>query len=325
MINNFKLEIIKRFPGLQRWIRYNYGLIPEKLKATDFIFGGLGVTKKVLRPDGQWTLWLPSDERQSGRRVETMACTCFSLLNVLEMLAKVKAYGEWNKSDRFSSKLSGVTRSGNSQSKVLDSVRKLHGIVNEEVWPSNIDDFSWSEFYASIPQDVVDSGFTFVNEYEVGYEAVWSTPNALKEALKYSPLYIAGFAWAYDGGFYRSYGNPNHAFVLVGYVDGQYWLAYDSYAPHLKKLAWDYKIFYPKVITLNKRGEIWNMAKIADLVKRGFKYIILPETFGEIYEIFPTELKKIEPAEWNNRAVQMSSDQKTLIGISNEYFNQLKL
>jgi len=324
MFNNFKKLIIDKFPYLQRYIRYNYGLLLEGLKEEDFVFGGLsGLSKKILQSDGQWTDYLPADERQSGRAIESMACTCFSLLNVIEMIAKRKGYGDWNKSDRFTAKLSGTSRNGNLQSRVLDSVRKKHGSVDEEVWASNIDTFNWSQFYASIPAEVQDKGKTFINDFELGYEAVWSTPNALKEALKYSPLYIAGFAWSNSGGLYRSYGSPNHAFTLVGYVDGQYWLAYDSYNPFLKKLAWDYKIYYPKVITLNRVGEKFNMGEIANLIRRGFQYIILPQKAGEIFELSSEGLKYISPDDWNTLAVQTSAEQKKLIGISNEFYYKL--
>lgn len=96
-MNKLFLKLTIKYPFLNRFLPHNYGLIPEKLKEKDFVFGGLGLQKKVLSPNGQWLDVLPSEEKQQGRRVETMACTCFSLLNVLEMLAKKKAYGEWNK------------------------------------------------------------------------------------------------------------------------------------------------------------------------------------------------------------------------------------
>lgn len=323
-LNQIKKKIIDKFPSLQRWVRYNYGFLQEKLKPEDYIFGGLtSLNKKILQPDGQWTDYLPTDERQSGRMIESMACTCFSLLNVIEMLAKRKGYGDWNKSDRFTAKLSGTGENGNLQNRVLDSVRKNNGSVDEEIWPSKINEFNWSQFYSLIPQDIQKKGMTFINDFELGYEAVWSTANALKEALKYSPLYIAGFAWSNNGGLYRSYGSPNHAFTLVGYVEGQYWLAYDSYEPFLKKLAWDYKIYYPKVITLNRVGEKFNMGEIANLMKRGFQYIILPQKAGEIYELTSEGLKYISPDDWNTLAVQISADQKKLIGVSNEFYDKL--
>lgn len=227
-----------------------------------------------------------------------------------------------NLSDRFLAKMSGVTPNGNSQSKVLDSLRKLHGAVPEEVWPSNIDEFSWNEFYSSIPQDIVDSGYKFVEEYEVGYEAVWSTPNALKAALQYSPLYVAGYAWSFSNGFYRS-GSPNHAFTLVGYVDGVCWFAYDSYYPFIKKLAWDYKFFYPKVITLNKRGEVYNLMEIKNLINRGFRWILRAEGAGEIYELKEDGLKYISAECWNNLQVQLSADAKKLVGITEDLYNKL--
>ena len=323
-INNLKKKIIDRWPKLQRWVKYNFGLIPEDLKPEDYIFGGLtSLTKKILQPSGQWLDFLPSEEKQQGRRVETMACTCFSCLNVLEMLAKKRDFGDWNKSDRFTAKLSGTSYNGNLQSRVLDSVRKVNGSVDESLWPANIDEFSWSEFYATVPKAIQDKGLIFVNDYEVGFEAVWSTANALKEALKYSPLYVAGFAWAESGGLYRSYGSANHAFTLVGYKDGEYWLAFDSYFPYIKKLAWNYSICFPKVITLNKRGASYNANEIKNLMNRGLAYIMRVMAAGEIYKLDTDKLTYISPEEWNNLNVELSADQKKLVGVSEEFFNRL--
>ena len=317
----FKLSL--RFPFISKIIKVNDGFIEEPLKDDDWVFGASPLIKKVLQPDGQWTKFLPEDEKQQGYRVETMACTVFSFLNVLEMLAKRKEFGDWNKSDRFTAKLSGVSYNGNTQSRVMDSVRKLYGTVDEWVWPSNIDIFNWSQFYSVIPSDIQAKGFTFLNDYEVRYEAILTNASALKEGLKYSPIYLAGYAWAESLGLYRSWGNSNHAFTLVGYVDGSHWLAYDSYSPYLKKLAWNYQFYYPKLITLDKRGEQYNVNEVRKLIQRGWKYIIRAKSSGQIYELKTEGLKYISPQEWNKIAVQYASEQKILEGINEIDFNRL--
>lgn len=322
-LNLIKKHLIDKFPYLGKFITFNYGLIKEELKETDYIFGASPLNKKILQPNGDWSEYLPAPERQSGRNIETMACVSFSLLNVIETLFKRKYGLDKNFSDRFLAKMSGTGRNGNLQSTVIDTARKS-GLVNEEDYPSDFDTFNFSKYYEPIPEDVVAKARLFLNEYEIGYEAVTPTISAMREALKYSPLWVAGYAWYYSNGYYRSIGSPNHCFVLYN-IDQVYAYkkALDSYEPWLKKLSPDFTIYYPKVVTLNKKGEQFNTAEIINLIKRGLKYIMRVQGKGEIYEISTNGLKYISPEDWNNINVQLSSDQKKLVGISEEYFQSL--
>ena len=52
----------------------------------------LGAVEEVIRPDGQWDAFLPSDEIQVGM-FETFNCTAFALTSVVEILIK-QLYGE---------------------------------------------------------------------------------------------------------------------------------------------------------------------------------------------------------------------------------------
>jgi hypothetical protein len=286
-------KLIDLIPILGKYLKFNYGLLLEDLKPDDYRLGSSPLLKGVLQDNGQWDEFLPEDERQSGRRIETMACTCFSLLNCVEIMAKRKNLNIYNLSDRFSAKMSGCGTTGNLMSRVLDSVRKNHGAVNEEEWPSNIEDFNWSEFYSSIPKSIQDKGLIFPNDFDLGYEAIWSNPQVLKDNLRYSPLYVAGYAWYQSNGLYRSIGTPNHCFLIYGYEDGKYWKAYDSYAPFQKKLAWNFQITQPKVLTLNKKGETFNLAKIKELIDKGFRYLIRAGANGEFYKLSTDGLKYV--------------------------------
>lgn len=323
--NLLKLKLVKKYPWIGKYLRTNWGFIPEELKETDYIFGLAGVNKKILMPSGDWSEFLPLPERQSGRIIETMACTCFSFLNVLEILFKKKYGLDKNFSDRFLAKMSGVSHSGNVQSRVMDTARNL-GLIDEQDWSSNIDDFDWSEYYAPIPGEVQAKAKLFLNDWAINYEAVTPTILAMKEALKYAPLYVAGYAWYYSGGLYHSLGIPNHCFVIYNIEQAiAYKRAYDSYDPFTKKLASDYQVFYPKLITLNKVGESFNTSSILDLIRRGLKYIMRVQGNGEIYELNPEGLRYISPEEWNNINVQMASEQHKLVGITEDFYNNLLL
>ena len=322
-MNKFKKIIINLFPIIGKYIHFNWGYIEEELKPDDYTMGSSPLFKKVLQENGDWTPFLPPPERQSGRTIETMACVSFSFLNVIEALLKRKYDVDTNLSDRFLAKASGTGQNGNLQSRVADTARKT-GLVLETDYPSGVDDFSWNEYYKPLTKDLTDKALLFLNKYEIGYEAVVPNINSMRQALKFSPLWVAGYAWYKNGEYYYSLGSPNHCFVIYS-IDQlkSFKSAFDSYEEFNKKLAPDFTVFYPKLITLNKKGESYNTAEILNLIRRGLKYIMRVQGAGEIYEINTEGLKYLSPQEWNDINVQLSADQKKLVGISEEYYQKL--
>ncbi len=67
---------------------------------------------------------------------------------------------------------------------------------------------------------------------------------ALKEALRYSPIGVAVFAWQFDFDkkvYIRPKGaEDNHFVVLFGYADGLYFQIFDSYDSTIKHLDWNF-------------------------------------------------------------------------------------
>jgi hypothetical protein len=296
--NLTKLRLLKKYPNLIKIISANYGinlkLISEETKPTHYVFGVSSQLKKtILKPESNWLdegSWIEK-EKQSGN-FESMNCTNFSFLNIIEILFYVKFGETRNFSDRCLGIWSGTTPNGNVPTKVIDTARK-RGLVPEADLPNNFTTFKWNDYYSYkgsklTEKELEEKGKAFVNDYEIGYESVYPSITAMVEALKYSPLYVAGYAWYAKNGIYYSYGNPNHAFVLLT-IDDVY--AYkrilDSYDPFIKKCSPDYQIFYPKIITLNKRSEEvnWNLDKLAKLLKDGIKYFIRANKNGEFYKI----------------------------------------
>lgn len=285
---NWVRKITEKYSFLHHFIRWTDGLNIEEQEEAEkdprnYYFGASPLAKQELQPDGNWTDYFGENERQSGR-LETMACTCYSFLNVLEALARRKYGVTWDKSDRFQAKMSGVSRSGNSMNNVLESARKLHGVLDQAIYPNQVDEVAWDEFYKDIPDSLQKKALYFLTEYEIGYEAVSSHPTALKEALKYSPIYCAGYAWYNVDGEYRSLYRPNHAFVIQRY-DGNNPIARDSYEPFEKKLASNYTIAYPKIIILNKKNPSFNIDRLKKLIDEGKQYIVRADSKGEWYKI----------------------------------------
>jgi len=74
----------------------------------------------------------------------------------------------------------------------------------------------------------------------------------MKEALKYSPLAVSGYAWSrHADGLYYKDGRDNHAFMVYDYVEGKEWLAFDSYDNSFKELEWNYNFGQVKRFSLN--------------------------------------------------------------------------
>lgn len=335
-LNLFKKKVIDRFPFTAKFLKFNYGIDLKDFKAVEekeshYVFGVYsGLNKKVLMPSGDWRKVAEKieAERQSGPNIESMNCTVFAALNTIEMIMAHKFGVKQNYSDRFIGILSGTSYNGNLPTRVLDTIRK-YGLLPEANLPNNIMRFNWAEYYSlsGINQSMVALqaiSKKFLDEYTIGYETVYPSIPAMKEALKFGPLYVVGFAWAKSGDVYYSWGDPNHAFVITSIEQAiAYKNAYDSYDPFFKKLASNYQIYYPKLIVINKRGAEYDYGKLKGLLERGIEFIMRPESRGEIYQVLPSELKYLSTEEWNNLSVKRASDSKILTGVSEEYFNSL--
>jgi len=310
----------------------NNGVEEEEASEEDWIFGMSNANKTVLREDGQWDMYLPAVEVQKKGSVETMACVSFSCNNVLETLAKRKYDEDWNKSDRFLAKMSNTTRRGNAMKKVIDTVRH-YGAIDEERWSFDENIIkTWSQYYSTINKNTRIWAKEFLDRSEVQYDTIFNRhPQAMMEALKYSPIWVAGYAWGKgNDGLYHSWGGANHAFMIYGYEEGKYWKVYDSYSPYKKCLAWDFKFFYPKTIYLASKDE--KQRELDEFIRKGFKYIMRSDVDGggkgQIYEVTKNGLRELGDNEKidqkdKNSWVQRRMKDKIITGVTEEKYNKL--
>lgn len=219
-----------------------------------------------------WIDYLVRGERQRRGRLETMACVTFSALSDIEthfnyqkmhnMITvenwtwlQEKGYienGELNLSDRFTAKMSGTRKEGNTGSAVAYSMYK-HGVVPESVWPYT-DGLSWDEFYAEIHEDVKALGLEWVERFTINYQRVhhfdWD------RLRKHSPLQIYVHAWGkeiVDDVYQKTTAGINHA--IMDYHKDEVRYIFDTYDPFIKKLALDYMHYawgYVYKLTQNK-------------------------------------------------------------------------
>lgn len=323
VILKFKLKLHKLIPITAIILPFNDGYVEEKEKEEDYIFGtDTGVKKEILQPDGQWLDYLPNEEIQRSKYADFMMCVSASLMNIIQMLNKRIYKNDNDQSDRYPAKLSCTSKKGNTKSRVITAVKKLFGCVDEKDWTWD-DTYTWNDFYKNIPEEIIKKGKGWLNDYKINYERVYRSPKMIMEALKYSPQWAAGFAWYEKDGLYRSYGRANHYFVIVGYKENEYWLVFDTYAPFVKKLAWDYNFVACDTIFLNKKTD-YNIEEINKFKKqKGCDLIMRPENKGEVYEITKDGLKHLDIHEIANEGIIELKDKGKLILISEEIYKKL--
>lgn len=196
----------------------NYGVILGQ-RAEDYIAGVQSpIVYEERNPSGDWTAFLPAEERQSSSFADSMACVSYSALNSIETQLKFLTGVEPNFSDRALAKMSDTQSNGNFLWRVGDTIRNL-GLVPDEVWPAPAN-FTWDTYYASIPPDIVASALSFLNVYTVQYEWLPTpiTEENLEYQLKHSPIQVT---------------IPGHA-VLCFYSTAQVHKYFDTYSPFRK-------------------------------------------------------------------------------------------
>lgn len=259
----------------------NYGFVPSKKRKTDYELGSGHLEDVVLQEDGQWTYRLPKSEHQKKYGVDTNACVAYGICNNTEILVDRKFKVKENYSDRYLSITAKNRPMGNTPTDVCDAVRK-YGMVDEEVLPFTKVK-SWEEYMNTsiLTERVLDKGAEWLGEYELKYEWVFNhdfMPHPLyrlliailvmfgrdpreadtamlKQALKYSPVGASVRAWKKRNGlYYKNIGErDNHWITIVGYKDGDYWLIFDNYDEHVKKLEWYYPFGQAQRYSLEKK------------------------------------------------------------------------
>lgn len=245
----------------------NTGVIIDKIPKTDYIAGAeTEIVYKEVNPSGDWLNSLPTEESQHNLSIDTMACVSFSALNCIETQCNfllqagkigkrnIKKLTDWgyikdgkfNFSDRFTAKVSGTTKNGNSGQKVWDSIRKDSegkgfGLVPEDMWKFE-DTFNWDFYYSEIPQEILDFGKNIWEVFDFKYEWVsigncgYPAIEQMELALKQAPLQIFTPCCTWGGEVIKPCGSctPQHATMI--YNIGEYINDFDHYEPYKKVL-----------------------------------------------------------------------------------------
>jgi hypothetical protein len=206
---------------------------------------------------GDWREYLPGYEKQHAielHKFDSQGCTSFSALNALEIMLYYKYGIIRDYSDKWLANISGTTVNGNTFINVAEVARGT-GLVLESSLPFDAQDtdgdgdYDWSDFYP--PQGFSDKYYkeagNFQSHFEIQYHWVEQySPEDIVSALQFAPLQVAApypsQSNADEDGVIHKGNNALHAFVIVGYEYKKFFYIYDTYAPYLKKISWDYSI-----------------------------------------------------------------------------------
>jgi hypothetical protein len=205
---------------------------------------------------GQWDSFLPEQHQQNENGFEPSDCVTEATINCIETL-EMQEYGTnagWAR--RYLAKTSGTDfRQGNDPQTVSECLR-TRGTALERDYPFKVPDFN--TFYQTLPDWVKVLAVAIFAKFSYGHSWVNANQQSMMDALEYSPLSAAGYAWVQDPqtGYYITPPNttPEHDFMVYGYVRNNYWKVRDSYAPFEKKLAWDFKFTGIKRHTLHRQA-----------------------------------------------------------------------
>jgi hypothetical protein len=271
----------------------------------DWMFGDSGDTE-VKVPDGDWTPFLPSNEKQR-QGFESMCCTNFSSTNAVEILftwmlannkisagnlqwLKDKGYfdanGKINFSDRFDAIISGTSPvTGNSLKAPAEGKRK-NGLIPESLLPWTDDKTAYFN-KNSITQAMYALGQEFLTRFSINYEMVYDA----QVGLLVSPLAGACHAWdnPIDGIYQLSNGSINHAICRIKPPANQ--KVMDSYEPFQKVMADDY-IFMNYGIRYIVR-DIPQGEPIPNLEKKNMIKTLRADTDNKIYGVSNLNSKEL--------------------------------
>lgn len=312
---NYFVKLATKYEWLRHILPFTNGFNHKKEKDEEsHLDDVMGASERfdwqILKPEGDW---LPEAQGIKMEYQNWMDCTGHGMKNAIEMLALAKFGETWNLSAAYINGMANTSKyNGNSMKTILETVRK-YGVVTDEDWP---EENRWK----TIPQSVINKGITWTKEYDFGYDLVASTKKALDWAVQFSPLYVAGYAWYRKGMNYISAGNPNHCFTEIKNLQK---IAKDSYDPDIKHLDPAYKLYYVRRLYLGKKNAEYNGVEIQKLIARGLKYIIRVFGKGEVYELLPDKLVKVEPQEIRNMTIKSLQDAKKIVGIDEGVYNKL--
>ena len=207
-----------------------FGYIKEEKKPEDYVFGSYSKVPNIeLRPDHDWRGVRPLYELQAPK-FETYACVSETTTKIEAKLAKQIFNAEENWSARFLAAITDTdVKGGNSPGVVAEARRKL-GSIAEYLYPTEKAE-TFEDYYKEISYSVRCEARKIPRTRDFLHDIVPSDPEAVYDALRFSPLGAGVYAWVRDGEYYifPDGAQPNHDTTIVFGKKEEYFIIEDSY------------------------------------------------------------------------------------------------
>jgi len=242
---------------------------PAEIKPEHYVLGNGKIKPKIRFKDGHgWGDFIPVGETQSKNGIDPQSCPAGGTLNCVEAIGRFE-YGKSFQSDlaeRFLAILMGMKGFGGNPHVAGETWRKF-GAVPEVFLPFDDSIDTIKKYFSPNPMSywLFKVGQSWLKKYDLkhqwlfyGDEPLKDKQARIKEALKSSPVGVSGYAWSlHDDGKHYKDGPDIHWFTVYDFVEGDYWLAYDTYpdanGSYSKKLDWNYNFGYAKGYDLTRK------------------------------------------------------------------------
>lgn len=253
-------------------VRQNF-LYPE-IKETDRTYAGVA---EVINPEGDWRPFLPPEELQNIRGIESSSCYVEAQQHSIATLQEQKfLLPDQNYSARFNALLSGGTENGGDPIKGIKSI-KYDGCVPDDKMPFGEDLHSFEDFHSWKGvnlRELRDLGKRWASEWRVGFKIVAEQDDPIKTkylklrgALKRSPVSISVTAWFEENGEYiKPEGMSDNHLCTAIYVDEKDRIfVRDTYFPFTKMLTPQFNFDFAMGYNLTR--DLSGKKSICDLIK----------------------------------------------------------
>ncbi len=195
-----------------------------------------------------YSAFVPAFDNQSWPgHTDADDCVSQSAVHCIEIMEYFLTGKRVRYSPRALGKLSGTTPQGNSIQNVFAAIQK-YGLIPYDLWP-DLETFTWDEYYAPIPQHIIDSGKDFLSR--------WNVQLADTTNLSAGPVWIG-----------MNLGATNHFVTQINAT--QY---FDSYQLPIKTI--DFPIISRHQIIISPK-EIMNQAKLVKSKTSPTIYVCYP-------------------------------------------------
>lgn len=240
----------------------NLGVLVTSPRPKDYILGGAS-TITITRAVKDWSIYLPDFELQYDKVTDFLDCVSMSAGHSIEMQLNYLmsqhqlsdealnffhnnnyiVNGVFHISKRFNAKMNGTDKTQGQYLNVAGDHFRSDGFIPDSLWPVT-DNMTWDEFYAPVPQNLIDLGKKALWYISIQYQ--WTDQSNIPNALIATPVQIASEICAgWDSGkvVQKCSGQPlQHSTVIYGRDGSNNYLDLDHYAPFEQVLSANYEL-----------------------------------------------------------------------------------